>query len=90
MEHATFVLAVFTTTGGMGKCASAFYKWIASLLAEKISEPYASTIAYIRCHSVLLYSGRVVCMRGCRSLCSARDEFSDSAMVAVAEANVRH
>ena len=91
VEHATFVPAVFTTTGEMGKCASAFYNRIASLLAKKISEPYASTIAYIRCRlSFAVLRASVMRMRGSRSLCSARDEFSDSAMVAVAEANIRH
>ena len=91
VEHATFVPAVFTTTGGMGKCASAFYKQIALLLAEKISEPYASAIAYIRCWlSFALLRASVMCMHDSRSLCSARDEFSHSAMVAVAEANIRH
>ena len=62
-----------------------------TLLAEKISEPYALTIAYIHCRfSFALLRASVMCMRGSRSLCSARDEFSQSAMVAVAEANIRH
>ena len=59
--------------------------------AEKIGELYVSTIAYIFCRlSFALLRTSVMCMHGSRSLCSARDEFSDLAMVAVAAANIRH
>ena len=39
VEHASFMPAVFSTTGGMSKSASSLYKRIASLLAEKTCEP---------------------------------------------------
>ena len=76
VEHATSVPTVFTITGGRGKLASAFYKQIAFMLAEKISKPYASRKAYIHCRlSFALLKANVMCMHGSCSLCSACDNF---------------
>ena len=53
----------------MSKCASALYKRIAVLLAEKTGEPYSLTMAFIRCRlSVALIRASVMCVRGSRSI----------------------
>ena len=44
VEHASFVPASFSTTGGMGKHVTALYKRIASILAEKTDEKYSTVI----------------------------------------------
>ena len=38
VEHGTFTPLVFSTTGGMGKAATVFYKRLASLLSDKLDE----------------------------------------------------
>ena len=46
IEHGSFTPLVFTTSGGMGKCASVT---LASLLSTKQEQNYGATIAWIRC-----------------------------------------
>ena len=87
VEHASFVPAVFSTTGGMGKCATALYKRIGSLLCEKMSEPYSTTMALIRCRlGFALVRASVMCVRGSRSMFPSRKPVSSSALVVAAEA----
>ena len=43
-------LLMFATSGGMAKCASVTYKWLASLLSTKRDQPYSLVIAWLRCH----------------------------------------
>ena len=89
VEHASFVPAVFSTTGGMSKCASALYKRIAVLLAEKTGESYSLTMAFIRCRlSVALIRASVMCVRGSRSMFSAHAPVASSAAVVAAEASI--
>ena len=45
IEHGSFTPLVFTTSGGMGKCASVTYKRLASLLSTKQEQNYGATIA---------------------------------------------
>ena len=49
VEHATFTPLVMSTTGGMGKAATTFYKGLAPMLSEKRDVPYAKTLNWIRC-----------------------------------------
>ena len=49
VEHATFTPLVLSTTGGMGRAATTFYKRLASMVAEKRDVPYAVTLNWIRC-----------------------------------------
>ena len=49
IEHGSFTPLVFTTSGGMGKCASVTYKRLASLLSTKQEQNYGATIAWVRC-----------------------------------------
>jgi len=44
IEHATFTPLVLSTTGGMGRAATTFYKRLAAMLAEKRDVPYAETL----------------------------------------------
>ena len=69
IEHASFVPAVLSTTGGMSRRATAFYKRIASLLAaEKTAELYSNVMANLRCRlSFALLRASVMCLRGARS-----------------------
>ncbi|KAL5475504.1 hypothetical protein EMCRGX_G025326 [Ephydatia muelleri] len=45
IEHGSFTPLVFTTSGGMGKCASVTYKRLASVLSTKQEQNYDATIA---------------------------------------------
>ena len=49
VEHSTFSPLVLSTTGGMGRAATTFYKRLASMVAEKRDVPYAVTLNWIRC-----------------------------------------
>ena len=49
VEHATFVPLVMSATGGLAKHATNFYKRLASLLADKWTQPYSSTLYWLRC-----------------------------------------
>ena len=47
IEHATFTPLVLSTTGGMGRAATTFYKRLASMVAEKRDVSYAMTLNWI-------------------------------------------
>ena len=49
VEHATFTPIVLSTTSGMRRAATIFYKRLASTVAEKRDIPYAVTLNWIRC-----------------------------------------
>ena len=88
VEHGSFTPRVFSTSGGMGKCASVTYKRIATLLSTKREQTYGATIAWIRCCiSFSLLHSAIMCLRGARS--SQGRPFTHSAIdLAVAEAKV--
>ena len=68
VEHATFTPLVMSTTGGMGKAATTFYKRLASMLSEKRDVPYAKTLNWIRCRlSFALLRASIMSIRGARS-----------------------
>ena len=91
VEHASFVPAIFSTTGGMGKHAAALYKRIASLIAEKTGEKYGVVMASIRCRiSFALVRASIMCLRGSRQLFSSIAAFADSATLVVAESINAH
>ena len=65
---ASFTPLVFATTGGMGREATAFYKRLADLLANKNNVAYSTTMAWMRCSlSFSLLRSAVMCIRGSRS-----------------------
>ena len=88
VEHGSFNPLVFTTSGGMGKCAFVTYKRLASLLSTKQEQSYAATIAWIRCClSLSLLHSSIMCLRSARS--SQGRAFRSSVIdLAVAEAKV--
>ena len=68
VEHATFTPLVLSTTGGMGRAATTFYKRLASMVAEKRNVPYAVTLNWIRCRlSFALLRASIMSIRGARS-----------------------
>ena len=48
-EHGVFTPLMFSTTGGMGQEATAFYKRLADILAQKQQKPYSVVIRWLRC-----------------------------------------
>ena len=68
IEHATFTPLVLSTSGGMGRAATTFYKRLAAMLAEKRDVPYAVTLNWIRCRlSFALLRASIMSIRGVRS-----------------------
>ena len=68
VEHGTFSPLVFSCTGGMSRAATATYKRLAALIAEKRDEPYSTTMGWIRCRiSFSLLRASIMCFRGARS-----------------------
>ena len=68
VEHGSFSPLVFSSTGGMAKEATVFYKRLAALLTEKWDQPYSVTMGWLRCtlgYSLLRSS--IQCIRGARS-----------------------
>ena len=49
IEHASFTPLVLSSTGGMGREATTFYKRMASLLSDKWDNPYSKTLNWLRC-----------------------------------------
>ena len=67
VEHSSFTPLVFSTSGGMGKAATVFYRRLADLLAEKHNAPYSSTMAWLRTRlSFALLRSSLLCLRGWR------------------------
>ena len=68
IEHSSFTPLVFSTTGGMSKQATIFYKRLASLLATKRDTSYNKAINWIWCYiSFSLLRSAIQCIRGARS-----------------------
>ena len=68
VEYASFLPIVFSSNGGMGKCATSTYKRIASLLSSKMDSPYSHVLGWLRCAlSFSLVKSAVMCLRGSRS-----------------------
>ena len=91
VEHASFVPAVLSASGGFGRSATALYKLIASLMADKHKEAYSKVMAYIRCRLCFaLLRSAIMCVRGSRSLVASGSAavVGPSASVAVAEARI--
>ena len=68
VEHGSFSPLVFSTSGGMAKEATTFYKRLATLLSDKWTEPYSLTINWLRCRiSFSLLRASIRSIRGARS-----------------------
>ena len=68
VEHASFTPLVMSTTGGMGRAATTFYKRLAAMISEKRGTDYSQTINWIRCKlSYALLRASIMSIRGARS-----------------------
>ena len=68
VEHSTFTPLVLSTTGGMGRAATTFYKRLAAMLSEKKDVPYSKMIGWICCRmSFSLLRASIMSIRGTRS-----------------------
>ena len=65
VEHGTFTPLVMSSTGGLSREASTFYKHLASLIATKRNQSYSQIISYIHCClSFSLLRSSIRCIRG--------------------------
>ena len=68
VEHSVFTPLVFSTSGGMSKECTVFYKRLADLLSKKKDEPYSVTMGWLRCRlNFALLRSSILCVRGSRS-----------------------
>ena len=80
VEPASFTPLVFSTTGGMGREGTVFYRRLANLLADKQDWGFGTTISWVCC--VLTFSllrSAIMCIRGSRSI-SFRSSFASAEM----------
>ena len=71
----------------MGEQSASLYKRIASLIAEKSSEPYSVVMSFIRCRlSFALLRASGMCLHGSRSVFAGHAPVSSSASLVAAEA----
>ena len=68
VEYSTFTPLVLSTTGGMGRAATTFYRRLAAMLSEIRDVPYSKMIGWIRCHlSFALLRASIMSVMGVRS-----------------------
>ena len=77
VENGVFTPLVFSTSSGMGREASEFYKRLADRLSEKRDKPYCMTMGWLRCClNFALLRSAILCIRGSRS--SKHHPFQDT------------
>ena len=87
IEHGSFTPLIFSTTGGMGKAATVFYKRLASKLAEKRKQPYSLCIRWLRCQlNFSLIRSSIMCLRGSRY--RKFPSTPDSLLLAISESKI--
>ena len=68
IEHGSFTPLVTSSTGGLAPLASAFYKRLATHLAEKRAQPYAQVKGWLSTRlSFSLMRSAILCIRGTRT-----------------------
>ena len=68
IEHGVFTPLVFSTSGGMGREATTFYKRLADMLASQQRRPYSVVMSWLRCKlSFAAIRASIMCIRGTRS-----------------------
>ena len=68
IEHGVFTPLVFSTTGGIGREATTFYKRLADLISCKRDKPYSVIMGWLRCKlSFAAVRSLILCIRGSRS-----------------------
>ena len=68
VECGVFTPLVLSTTGGMGREATTFYKCLADMIAQKRQHPYPVVMGWLRCPlSFASLRASIMCIRGSRS-----------------------
>ena len=68
VEHGSFTPIVLSTSGGWGPAATVAFKRLASLLSDKLVQPYSRTLGFLRCKIAFsLLDSAIMCLRGARS-----------------------
>ena len=68
VEHGVFTPLVLSTTGGMGREATTFYKRLADGISRKEQKQYSVVMGWIRCRlSFAILRSAILCIRGSRS-----------------------
>ena len=68
VEHGSFTPIVLSTSGGWGPSATVAFRRLAGLLSIKHSQPYSTTLGFIRCKITFsLIESTIMCLRGARS-----------------------
>uniref|UniRef100_A0A1X7SIY7 Uncharacterized protein n=1 Tax=Amphimedon queenslandica TaxID=400682 RepID=A0A1X7SIY7_AMPQE len=89
VEHGSFKPLVFTTSSGMNPSSNVFYKRLASLLSERQSKPYSTTLNWIRCRlSFSVLRSAIICFRGARSSYHKPIHLSSNIDLALSEGQV--
>ena len=68
VERDVFTPLVFSTSGGMGRECTVFYRRMADLLSRKRDKPYSVKMGWLRCClNFALLRSAILCIRGSRS-----------------------
>ena len=68
VENGVFTPLIFSTSGGMGRESTVFYKRLADYLSRKRDLPYSVTMGWLRCClNFDLLRPAILCIRGSRS-----------------------
>ncbi|MCG8626248.1 MAG: hypothetical protein MJE68_30150, partial [Proteobacteria bacterium] len=68
VERGVFTPLVLSTTGGMGREATTFYKRLADMIAQKRQHVYPAVMGWLRCRlSFASLRASIMCIRGSRS-----------------------
>jgi hypothetical protein len=68
VERGVFTPLVLSSTGGMGKEATTFFKRLADMVAKKRQQHYSIVIGWLRCRiSFASLRSAIMCIRGSRS-----------------------
>jgi len=67
-DHTMFTPLVLSTTGGMGREATTFFKRLTDMIAQKRQHPYPTVMGWLRCRlSFASLRASIICIRGSRS-----------------------
>ena len=68
VEHGSFTPIVLSTSGGWVPSATVAFRRLAGLLSIKHSQPYSTTLGFMRCKITFsLIESTIMCLRGARS-----------------------
>ena len=68
VDKGVFTPVIFSTSGGMGRESTVFYKGLADYLSRKRDLPYSVTMGWLRCYlNFAFLRSAILCIRGSRS-----------------------